>query len=135
MSQVLDGMLRHYISPKIDNWDEMLPVLGFAINNSYMESVLDAPFFMKYGRHLHVPNYLLVHDNPGNHPDAYSFLRAIGRAMERAKVCLKDAQQCPKTYVDAKCRDLEFSASDKAWLSSKSITVQGVGAPSCIHCG
>ena len=45
MNRVLEDMLRHYITPKMDNWDDMLPVLEFAINNSYQDSIKDTPFY------------------------------------------------------------------------------------------
>lgn len=39
MNKVLVDMLHHYLTPKMDNWDHMLPVLAFAINNIYQDSI------------------------------------------------------------------------------------------------
>ena len=133
MNQVLEEMLRHYITPKMDTWDMMLPVIEFAINNSYQESIQDTPFYMNYGRHQRIPSDLLLHSKSSTskhsrNPDAWNFIRNIERAMERAKVCLKEAQERQKKNADAKRRDLEFSVGEKVWLSSKNIAIKGIGA-------
>ena len=56
MNRVLANMLRHYITPKMDNWDDMLPVLEFAINNSYQDSIKDTPFYANYCKHPRIPD-------------------------------------------------------------------------------
>ena len=35
MNRLLEDILRNYVSPTQRNWDEMLPMVEFAINNSY----------------------------------------------------------------------------------------------------
>ena len=39
MNRVLEDMLRHYVNPRQDDWDTLLPILEFAVNNSWNESV------------------------------------------------------------------------------------------------
>ena len=43
MNRVLEDMLRHFVNPRQDDWDTLLPVLEFAINNSFQESIQDTP--------------------------------------------------------------------------------------------
>ncbi len=50
MKRVLEDMLRHYVNPRGDDWDEFLPAVGFAVNSAWQESVKAAPFFLNYGR-------------------------------------------------------------------------------------
>ena len=51
MNRVLEDMLRHYVNPHQDNWDELLAAAEFAVNNSYQASIQDTPFHVNYGRH------------------------------------------------------------------------------------
>ena len=46
MNRVLEDMLRHFVNPRQDDWDTLLPVLEFAINNSFQESIQGTPFFL-----------------------------------------------------------------------------------------
>ena len=41
----------HYVSPRQDNWDDLLAPLEFAVNIAYNESIQDTPFYLNYGRH------------------------------------------------------------------------------------
>ncbi len=71
MNRVLEDMLRHFVNPRQDNWDTLLPVLEFAINNSFQESIQDTPFFLNYGRHPRVPSDIrLPEENPTAHRSA-----------------------------------------------------------------
>lgn len=60
-NRILEGMLRHYVSPLQNNWDKLLPYAEFAINNSYQESIKTTyvTFMVNTGRH---PK--LVPENP-----------------------------------------------------------------------
>ena len=55
MNRLLEDMLRHYVSPTQTDWDTHLPLVEFAINNAYQESVQSTPFMLNYGRHPHTP--------------------------------------------------------------------------------
>ena len=39
MNRVLEDMLRHYVNPRQDDWDTLLPVLKFAVSNTWQESI------------------------------------------------------------------------------------------------
>eukprot|EP00983_Pelagomonas_calceolata_P035847 1121741-Pelagomonas_calceolata.AAC.1 len=55
MNRTLEDMLRHYVSPKQDDWDTHLAAAEFAINNSYQESIKTTPFRLNYGRDPQIP--------------------------------------------------------------------------------
>jgi len=55
MNRVLEDMLRHYVSPLQDDWDDHLATAEFAINNSYQESVKNTPFRLNNGRDPRTP--------------------------------------------------------------------------------
>ena len=127
MNRVLEDMLRHYISPKMDNWDDMLPVLEFAINNSYQDSIRDTPFYANYGKHPRLPDDIVRGGKRSRNPQAYDFIGNIEKTIVKAKICLKNAQHRQKKHYDARHRELQFNIGDKVWLSSKNIPIVTIG--------
>ncbi len=121
-------MLRHCIKPKQNNWDELLAPAEFAINNAYQASIQDTPFYLNNGRHPMLPSDLNLARKPSKDPAAVDFVGNIEKAIAKAKVCLRAAQQRQKRYADQQRRDLCFNIGDLAWLSSEHVTVKSVGS-------
>ena len=48
-------MLRAYVIEFIDSWDDHLPLIEFANNNSYHSSIDIAPYEALYGRRCRTP--------------------------------------------------------------------------------
>eukprot|EP00983_Pelagomonas_calceolata_P000211 6803-Pelagomonas_calceolata.AAC.1 len=48
MNRTLEDMLRHFVSPHQQDWDEHLAMVEFAINNSYQESTKTTPFLLNF---------------------------------------------------------------------------------------
>ena len=55
VNRTLEEMMRHYVSPTQDDWDEHLNAAEFAINNAWHESVCNTPFFLNSGQHPLTP--------------------------------------------------------------------------------
>ena len=53
--QVLEDMLRACVLDHKGNWEEHLPLVEFAYNNSYQESIQMAPYEVLYGRPCRSP--------------------------------------------------------------------------------
>ena len=53
--QVLEDMLRAFVLDLKDSWEECLPLLEFAYNNSYQTSIWIAPYEALYGRPCRSP--------------------------------------------------------------------------------
>ncbi|WMV58132.1 hypothetical protein MTR67_051517 [Solanum verrucosum] len=97
--QTLKDMLRVCVNDFKGNWDDHLPLIEFAYNNSYHSSIGMAPFVVLYGKRCRSP---------------------IGWFEER----LKTAQSRQKSYADVKKRDLEFDVND--WVYLKISPMKGV---------
>lgn len=80
MNRVLEETLRHFVSDKMDNWDDLLPAAEFAINNSYNRSIGTTPFYLNHGYHPSVP--LDVGRSPN--PDTDEFLTHHQHLMHTA---------------------------------------------------
>ena len=53
--QVLEDMLRAYVLDLKGSWEEQLPLVEFAYNNSYQASIQMAPYEALYGRPCQSP--------------------------------------------------------------------------------
>ena len=51
VNRVLEEFLRAFVTPSQDNWDLLLPMAEFAINNSVHTSTKYTPFFLNSGQH------------------------------------------------------------------------------------
>ena len=49
-NQILEDMLRMYMMDQQKSWEEFLPLVEFAYNNSYQSTIKMAPFEFLYGR-------------------------------------------------------------------------------------
>ena len=50
-NSILEQYLRAYVHYQQDNWTELLPLAGFAYNNSKQETMKHTLFFANYGYH------------------------------------------------------------------------------------
>jgi transposase InsO family protein len=55
MNQTLEDMLRMYVMDQQKRWEEFLPLVKFAYNNSYQSTIKMAPFEFLYGRPCRTP--------------------------------------------------------------------------------
>jgi hypothetical protein len=55
MNQTLEDMLRMYMMDQQKSWEEFLPLVEFAYNNSYQSTIKMVPFEFLYGRPCRTP--------------------------------------------------------------------------------
>ena len=130
MNRVLEDMLRHYVNPKQNNWDELLSCAEFAVNNAYQASTQDTPFYLNYGKHPRLPSDLTLsceRKKAVKDAKAVDFIGNIEKAVAKAKVCLQAAQQRQKKYADEKRMDVQYEVGEMAWLNSQHVTLKVVG--------
>jgi hypothetical protein len=69
-----------------DNWDEFLPALEFAYNNSLQKSTDKTPFYLTYGMHPRTPATVLSQQIPGTKSlEANAFIADLQAALADAK--------------------------------------------------
>ena len=132
MNRVLEDMLRHYVSPNQTDWDKHLPMVEFAINNAYQESVKATPFMLNYGQHPHTPASIGKGiDQPAaaasRSPLAHRFTDEMQQIIAQAKQSLLSAQQRQKAYHDRKARAKQFEVGSEVLLSTKNIAFKNPG--------
>ncbi|WMV46709.1 hypothetical protein MTR67_040094 [Solanum verrucosum] len=104
------------------NWDDHLPLIEFAYNNSYHSSIQMALYEALYGRRCRSPiGWFEVCEVGLIRPNS------VHQAMEKVKVIqerVKTTQSRQKSYTDGRRRELEFEVDD--WVYLKVSPMKGV---------
>ncbi|WVZ87966.1 hypothetical protein U9M48_034537 [Paspalum notatum var. saurae] len=107
-------MLRAISLDLMESWDESLPLVKFAYNNSYQSSIKMAPYEALYGRRCRSP---ICWGETGERkmigPDL------VQQAEEKIQIIrthLKSAQDRQKKQTDVRRRKLEFQVGDFVFL-------------------
>ncbi|KAH9763327.1 Endonuclease [Citrus sinensis] len=111
--QTLEDMLRTCVMEFKGNWDNYLPLMEFAYNNSYQASIEMAPYEALYGRKY---GTLVCWDEVGEQrlfgPE---LVQDTNEKIQLIRDRLKVAQDRQKSYVDKRRRELEFKVGDRVF--------------------
>jgi hypothetical protein len=122
-NRTLEEMLRHYVAPLQDDWDEHLAMAEFAINNSVHASHHATPFFLCFGQVPNTPATLAHTDVPMSQ----NHLNKINVHLEKARVALELASARQKRYADLKRSDVEFAVDQLVLLSTRFLKLKHTG--------
>ena len=112
--QTLEDMMRACVLDFKGNWDDHLPLMEFAYNNSYHSSIGMAPYEALYGRKCRSPvcwdvEGLRQLEGPEIVQETIEKIRVVQQHM-------KVAQDRQKSYVDKHRREMEYNIGDKVFL-------------------
>ena len=120
--QVLEDMLRACVLDHKSSWEEHLPLVEFAYNNSYQTSIQMTPYEAVYGRPCRSPLcWTEVGESSITGPD---LIRDTSEKVNLIRHRLLTAQSRQKSYADIRRRPLEFEVRDHVFL--KVIPKRGV---------
>ena len=115
--QVLEDMLRACVLDHKGSWEEHLPLVEFAYNNSYQASIQMAPYEALYGRPCRLPLcWTEVGESSITGPD---LIRDTSEKVSLIRQRLLTAQSRQKSYADVRRRPLEFEVGDHVFLKVK----------------
>eukprot|EP00253_Pinus_taeda_P020615 PITA_20615 len=113
-NQILEDMLRMYVMDQQKRWEEFLPLVEFAYNNSYQSSIKMAPFEFLYGRPCRTPlSWDRLEDRVLIGPEV---VQEMEEQMTMIKKRLKEAQDRQKSYADAHRVDRSYEVGDRVFL-------------------
>jgi hypothetical protein len=119
-NQVLEDMIRAYVSAYHDDWDEHLIAAEFAYNDSVNASTGYTPFYLNYGQHPITPLTMLCPPNKDIRSETVrAFAGRLRADLQQARDALQASQLRHAKYANAKRRDYTFRVGDKVWLSAK----------------
>ena len=111
---VLEDMLRACVPDHKGSWEEQLPLVEFAYNNNYQESIQMAPYEALYGRPCRsLLFWTEVGDSSITGPD---LIRDTSEKVSLIRQCLLTTQSWQKSYADVRRRPLEFEVGDHVFL-------------------
>jgi hypothetical protein len=107
VNRILEDTLRRFTNEEQTNWDALLPMVEFAINNAKHTSTGFTPFCLNYGRHPKTPLSLQVPttDDTPEFADygalaVTKFAADLQAAVHKASGILQAAQNRQKAYAD-----------------------------------
>ena len=108
--QVLKDMLRACVLDHKGSWDEHLPLVEFAYNNSYQASIHMAPYEALYERLCRSPLcWTEVGESSITGPD---LIRDTSEKVSLIRKRLITAQSQQRSYAEVRRRPLEFEVGD-----------------------
>ena len=112
--QVLEDMLQACILDHKGSWEEHLPLVKFAYNNSYQASIQMVPYEALYGRPCRsLICWTEVGESSIIGPD---LIRNTSEKVSLIQRRLLTAQSLQKSYADVQRRPLEFEVGDHVFL-------------------
>lgn len=117
-NRTLEDMLRAYVSPHHDDWDEHLVAVEFAYNDSMNPSIGYSPFYLNYGSNPNTPLSLICKTEQEGSEEVQAFAARMRKDFSLARNAIRMAQATQAKYHNAHYRDCTFSVGDKVWLSA-----------------
>jgi hypothetical protein len=130
INRVMEEMLRHFVSPRQDDWDEYLATAEFAVNNAKHASTKASPFYLVYGRNPRTPadvNFPALEGKGKHAPAADEFASQLALGTDHAKSAMQSAQARQKHNYDQGKPELALTVGDMVLLNTKNLSVKGPG--------
>jgi hypothetical protein len=121
-NRVLEEVLRHFVDASHSNWEELLPLAAFAMNNAKSASTGETPFFLNYGTHPATPVSLALPS--GRLPTLDRVFQDLEGTLARIKGLLRSAQDRQKAYADRSRAPHAFQAGSQVLLSTRNFKFQ-----------
>ena len=117
-NRTLEEMVRCYVNNRLDDWDEYLPLIEYAFNDSMQSSTRATPFFLNYGGHPANPLARAVASMGGHVPAADDPVNTITTAVSQAVANLRIAQERQRRYANQHRRELQLEDGQLVWLNA-----------------
>ena len=123
-NQTLEDILRVYVNPYHNDWDEHLPMATFAINDAVHASKGVSPFEACYGQNVRNPLALVMPPEGPKVPESTKeFFARRRQELRRLQIAMRVAQERQVEQANRHRSDVEFKKGEKVWLSSSHIHV------------
>lgn len=126
-NRTLENMLRIYVNDRHNDWDQHLPALEFAYNNSVNPSTGCTPFFLDHGRHPHVPLSLITPQPLTYNPTATAFARHMQGVLAAAREAMEAAVEKQVLHANRRRRHMEFKVGDDVMLATADLKLKSPG--------
>ena len=111
---MLEEMLRACVLDHKGSWEEHLPLVEFAYNNSYHASIQMAPYEALYGRPCR--SSICWTEVGESSITGLDLIRDTSEKVSLIQQCLLTTQSRQKSYADVRRQPLEFKVGDHVFL-------------------
>ena len=122
MNRVVEDILRAFVNHCQTNWDELLPLCQFAINNSFQTSTGESPFFLTSEQHPITPSTLVDcrtrADSVNIDNTPHNWLQHRKEALRLAKDALTAVQARQTFNIDKGKTEMHLEVDDLVLDSS-----------------
>ena len=123
-NRTLEEALRAYVRSDQTDWDNHLPLVEFAVNNSYHAAIGTTPFLMEHGQNPLTPGAVALNSH---NSQANKFVGNWAQRVKTAKDTFRVAQERAKSYFDKKVETQCYAVGDQVLLSSKNLKFKAQG--------
>ena len=124
-NRTIEEMLRSYVHPFGDDWDQHLADAEFSYNNSEQRSTGQTPFYLLHGFHARTPLDLYNPTAVEETPAAKQFVKQMLDGHQAAKAAMEQASKRQKEQYDRKRTAVSFKRGDWVLLSARNYRFQG----------
>ena len=114
VNRIVEDTLRSFVNHRQDNWDELLPLIQFAINDSTQTSTGETPFYLTSGQHPLTPSSFI---NPPAASQAAGtkspWLEERAEALRLARDAMVAAQARQTFYADRGREEKDLRVGDE----------------------
>jgi hypothetical protein len=122
LNRTVEETLRAYVNHRQNDWDQLLTVAEFTINNAKQASTGYSPFELTYGQKPLSPSLLHnEHQIDTCAPQVDEFLECLRALHKTARKELERAQHRQKSYADSRHAVCDYAIGEKVYLSAADI--------------
>jgi hypothetical protein len=125
MNKTIETCIRSYVGNKLNDWDEHLTAIEFAINSAKQSSTKFSPFQLNYGQTPNDPLSIaasIAQSEGGVNETANEWVRRVAADLETARHNLLVAQQMQQREADKHRREVKYEKGELVLLSTTNLS-------------
>ncbi|GBG61742.1 hypothetical protein CBR_g23257 [Chara braunii] len=122
MNRVVQHLLRHYIKPNQDDWDEQLPLIASVYNNAIHSSTGVSPNQLHLGwKPISALDFLLPENRPAATLGTLEYGVQYEKLLQDAVEHMKKAQQAMIASENQHRRQSTFQVGERVWVKASEL--------------
>ncbi|GBG75963.1 hypothetical protein CBR_g21205 [Chara braunii] len=122
MNRVVQHLLRHYIKPSQDDWDEQLPLIASLYNNVVHSSTDVSPNQLYLGcKPRSALDFLLPENRPAATPGTLEYAVQYEKLLQEVVEHMKKAQQAMIASENQHRRQSTFQVGERVWVKASEL--------------
>jgi hypothetical protein len=122
-NRTLEQTLRMYVQPNGKNWDKLLSMCEFSLNNTHHTSIDCSPFYLNYGFHPRTPTTIELPQ--GSQPASKEFLEDLKKLQHHALQCMKRARDYMQSQYNKHHKPRDYQIGDYVLLKTTHLHMSG----------